>query len=322
MISLEKEGKRAFSTSKFLKKFGTVIGLLLLCVCFTILSPVFISSVNIITILSQISMLSILSAGLTVVMIAKRIDLSMAYLASFAGVLVALFSKMGIPLFPSIILGTLIIMLFGGLNGFLVSYIGIPDFIATLAVGFLASGINQANTLGKAITVSKEFDIFAQDRMAGVIPNAILFMAGFLVIIAVLLEFTRFGRYVYGIGGNEEATNLSGINTKLIIFMTFVVCALGASLTGLVMASRLGNAHPLACDSLLMDAIAAVYIGGTAFKEGEPNLLGTFVGALIIGVLKNGLTLLSVAYYLQDITQGIVIIIAVAITSMARIRKK
>lgn len=315
---------KKFSFGKCFKKYGTIFGLVLLCIGLTILTPVFISPGNIITILRQIAMLSILSAGLTVVMISKRIDLSVAYLASLAGVAVAALSKgAGLPLGIAVLLGTFIVLLFGALNGFLVAYLGIPDFIATLSVGFLASGFNQAYTHGKAITgLAKGFKIFAQDKMLGFIPNAIIFMAIFLVIISLLLERTRFGRYVYSIGGNEEATNLSGINTKLILFFTFLVCALGASLTGIVMTSRLGNAHPLACDNLLMDALAAVYLGGTVFKEGEPNLAGTFIGALIIGVLGNGLTLLNVPYYNQDIIQGIVIIAAVSYNSIMRIRKK
>jgi len=325
-MQIKKEGValKQYNYGKFFKKYGTILGFILLCIGFTILTPVFITPNNILTILRQIAMLSILSAGLTVVMISKRIDLSVAYLASLAGIAVAALSKdAGLPLGAAVLFGTLIVLMFGALNGLLVAYLGIPDFIATLSVGFLASGVNQAYTHGKAITgLTKQFSIFAQDKILGFIPNAIIFMAIFLIIIALLLERTRFGRYVYSIGGNEEATNLSGINTKFILFCTFLVCALGASLTGIVMTSRLGNAHPLACDGLLMDAIAAVYLGGTAFKEGEPNLLGTFIGALIIGVLGNGLTLLNVPYYNQDIIQGIVIIVAVAVTSVMRTRKK
>lgn len=321
-----KEGAalKQYNYGKLFKKYGTIFGFVLLCISFTMLTPVFISANNILAILRQIAMLSILSAGLTVVMISKRIDLSVAYLASLAGIAVAALSKnVGLPLGAAVLLGTLIVLAFGALNGLLVAYLGIPDFIATLSVGFLASGFNQAYTHGKAITgLTKKFSIFAQDKILGFVPNAIVFMAIFLIIIALLLERTRFGRYVYSIGGNEEATNLSGINTKWILFCTYLVCALGASLTGIVMTSRLGNAHPLACDGLMMDAIAAVYLGGTVFKEGEPNLMGTFIGALIIGVLSNGLTLLNVPYYNQDITQGIVIIVAVAITSIMRTRKK
>lgn len=311
------------SVSSILKNYGTLIGLALLCLAFSFLSPVFATFSNVITIVRQIAMLSIMGAGLTVVMITKRSDLSIGYVASFLGVVVAaLIVDKGMPVWFAVIITLLVGALIGFINGCAVAYIGIPDFIATLAIGFLVSGLNQAYTHGHPISgLPKIFGIFGQFYLFG-IPNAIYFMGGFLVIIYILLSHTRIGRYVYAIGGNEEAAMMSGVNIKLNIIISYVICGIGVAITAIVLTSRIGAAHPLAGDGMLLDAIATVYLGGTAFREGEPNLAGTFIGALIIGVLGNGLTLLNVPYYYQDVAQGLVILLAVSITSLQRVRKK
>ena len=315
--------KTSVATSYILKTYGTLIGLTLLCIAFSLLSPVFATFGNAITILRQIAMLSIMGAGLTVVLITKRSDLSIGYVASFLGVVVAaLIVNMGMPVWLAVIITLLTGAFIGFINGCAVAYIGIPDFIATLAIGFLISGLYQAYTHGHPISgLPKIFGIFGQFYLMG-IPNAIYFMGGFLAIIYVLLSHTRIGRYVYAIGGNEEAAMMSGVNIKLNIIISYVICGIGVALTAIVLTSRLGSAHPLAGDGMLLDAIATVYLGGTAFKDGEPNLAGTFVGALIIGVLSNGLTLLNVPYYYQNIAKGLIILLAVSITSLNRVRKK
>ncbi len=310
--------------STIAKRYGTVIGLLFVCIFFSIRSPVFLSLGNILTVLRQIAMLSIMGAGLTIVMITKRIDLSIGYSTSFLGIFcAALIVDFGVPMWTAVFLTLVAGIVIGAINGLAVAVIGIPDFIATLSVGFLVSGINQAYTTGHPISgLPAGFNIFGAMRIFGVIPSSIAIMFGFLIIIYILLSHTRFGRYSYAIGGNEEATMMSGVRVKFIQILGYIVSGISVALTSLVLTSRLGSAHPLAGDGLLMDAIATVYLGGTAFKDGEPNLGGTFVGALIIGVLGNGLTLLNVPYYYQNITKGIVILLAVTITSLQRIKKK
>ena len=167
----------------------------------------------------------------------------------------------------------------------------------------------------------EEFGVFGAQFFMG-IPTSIFFMIIFLIIVFVLLNYTRFGRHVYAIGGNEESTMMSGVNVKKNLIWSYVVSGIGAGLAALILSSRLGTAHPTAGDDYLMEALATVYVGGTAFKNGEFNIAGTFVGAMIIGVLTNGLTLCNVQYYNQDIAKGLVIFLAVTITSIQKTRKK
>lgn len=263
-----------------------------------------------------------MGAGLTVVMITKRIDLSIGYSCSALGILVgALMVNFHISMWVAVIITLIAGCIIGVFNGVVVAYMGVQDFIATLAFGLLVSGINQAYTRGHPITnLPKSFDLFGNRIILG-IPSAIFFMVGFFVLIYFLLYHNTFGRYFHAIGGNEEATMMSGVNIKLNIVLSYIICGFGVALTAIVLTSRLGSAHPLAGESLLLDALAVVFLGGTAFREGEPNLAGTFVGALIIGVLNNGLTLVNVPYYYQYIAKGLMILIAVSITSIQRVRK-
>jgi ribose transport system permease protein len=316
-------GKIGFDLSKFLKKYGTLIALILICLFFSIASPAFATKSNIMTVLRQIAMLTILGGGMTVVMITGRIDLSTGYGTSFLGIFcAALIVHFNIPMWPAALITLLLGAIIGLFSGFCISVLGIPDFIGTLAVGFLVSGLNQAYTKGHPITsLPTGFSFFGVDVTLG-IPNAVFIMVIWLIIVGVILSNTRFGRHVYAIGGNKEAALMSGVKIKLNQTLAYMISGIGMGVTALVLTSRLGSAHPLAGDGYLMDAIACVYLGGTVFKEGEPNLGGTVVGALILGVLTNGMTLLNVSYYFQDIAQGIVILLAVTITSWQRSRKK
>lgn len=319
---MEKANKQTILAS-YAKKYGTVAAFVIICVFFSLRTTVFLTPSNILTILRQISMLAILGAGLTVVMITGRIDLSTGYGTSLLGVFcAALMVDFGTPMPLAVVLTLLGGALIGLFNGYCISYLGIPDFIGTLATGFLLSGINQAYTKGHPISgLPASFKIFGNTNFLG-IPTMIFIMAFWLIIIAVVLSKTRFGRHTYAIGGNREAAMMSGVNVKFNSMMGYVFCGIGMGITALVLTSRMGSAHVTAGDTYLMDAIATVYLGGTAFKEGEPNLPGTILGALILGVLTNGMTLMNVEYYYQDIAQGIVILLAVIITSLQRSRKK
>ncbi len=316
-----KNNKRLLAT--LAKKYGTLLAFVVICAYFSIATDVFLTPSNILTVLRQISMLSILGAGLTVVMITGRIDLSIGFGASILGVMAAaLMVDFGMPIWLAAVLTLLGGVLIGLLNGFFVAYVGIPDFICTLATGYLISGLNQAYTKGHPISgLPDGFKIFGNTDWFG-IPSMIFIMAFWLLIIWVVLSKTRFGRHTYAIGGNKEAALMSGVDVKFNSMLGFVFCGIGMALTALVMTSRMGSAHVTAGDAYQLQAIATVYLGATAFKEGEPNLLGTVLGALILGVLKNGMTLMNIPYYYQDIAQGLVILIAVAITSLQRARKK
>lgn len=319
---MENKNKKTLVTT-LAKKYGTLVAFLLICVFFSVATDAFFTKSNMLTVLRQISMLSILGAGLTVVMITGRIDLSIGYGASILGVMAAaLMVDFGMPIWQASLLTILGGVVIGLANGLCVAYMGIPDFICTLATGYLISGLNQSYTKGHPISgLPDGFKIFGNTNWFGV-PSMIYIMIFWLVIIGVILSKTRFGRHTYAIGGNTEAALMSGVNVKFNSMLGFVFCGIGMALTALVMTSRMGSAHVTAGDTYQLQAIATVYLGATAFKEGEPNLMGTVVGALILGVLKNGMTLMNIEYYYQDIAQGLVILVAVAITSLQRARKK
>ena len=319
MKRLDKHG-----ISKFATRYGTVVFFALICATFAILRPhSFFKISNVVTVLRQISILAILGAGLTVVMITGRIDLTIGNTTSAISVLIgALMVDFGMNVWLACIIGVAAGALLGALNGATVAYIGIPDFIATLSMGFLISGFNQAYTKGHPISnLPKVFSIFGKGSLLG-IPVSIYMMFFCLVVVYIVLNKTRFGRHVYAIGGNQEAAMMSGINVKKNLLMSYVVSGMGCALGAIILSSRLQTCHPSAGDAYMMDALATVYVGATAFKNGEPNIMGTFIGALIIGVLNNGLTLCNVSYYSQDIAKGAVILLAVTITSIQRSRKK
>ena len=319
MKRLDKHG-----ISKFATRYGKVVFFALICATFAILRPgSFFKISNVVTVLRQISILAILGAGLTVVMITGRIDLTIGNTTSAISVLVgALMVDFGMNVWLACIIGVAAGALLGALNGATVAYIGIPDFIATLSMGFLISGFNQAYTKGHPISnLPKVFSIFGKGNLLG-IPVSIYMMFICLVVVYLVLNKTRFGRHVYAIGGNQEAAMMSGINVKKNLLMSYVVSGMGCALGAIILSSRLQTCHPSAGDAYMMDALATVYVGATAFKNGEPNIMGTFIGALIIGVLNNGLTLCNVSYYSQDIAKGAVILLAVTITSIQRSRKK
>ena len=319
MKRLDKHG-----ISKFATRYGTVVFFVLICAAFAILRPhSFFKISNVVTVLRQISILAILGAGLTVVMITGRIDLTIGNTTSAISVLIgALMVDFGMNVWLACIIGVAAGALLGALNGATVAYIGIPDFIATLSMGFLISGFNQAYTKGHPISnLPKVFSIFGKGSLLG-IPVSIYMMFICLVVVYIVLNKTRFGRHVYAIGGNQEAAMMSGINVKKNLLMSYVVSGMGCALGAIILFSRLQTCHPSAGDAYMMDALATVYVGATAFKNGEPNIMGTFIGALIIGVLNNGLTLCNVSYYSQDIAKGAVILLAVTITSIQRSRKK
>lgn len=318
------EQKKTLNFSKIAKNYGTLIAYILLLLVFTVLRPsAFATAKNAIAILRQIAMLATISIGLTFVMITKRSDLSIGYSTSFLGIVVAaLLVRGGMNIWVAALITVVIGALIGLVNGIVIAYLGVPDFIASLGVGYVVSGINQAYTKGHPISnLPAGFELFGSQRFLGIIPNAVIIMLFVMAISGIILTQTRLGRYIYGVGDNEEASMMSGVNTKKTIVWAYVFCGIACGVTAVMLTSRLGSAHPQAAEDYLLDAIAAVWLGGTAFKNGEPNLAGTLLGALIIGTMANGLTILNVSYYYQDIATGLIILAAVIITSIQKSHK-
>lgn len=311
--------------SKIATKYGTLFAFILMLAIFSILAPTsFPTLPNMIGILRQIAMLATISFGLTFVLITKRSDLSIGYSTSFLGIIVAaLMVKAGMNIWLAALLTVVLGAVIGLVNGVVIAYLGVPDFIGSLGVGYVVAGLNQAYTKGHPISgLPAEFEIFGARRLGGVFPNAVIIMLIVLVLAGVILSQTKLGRYIYGVGDNEEATLMSGVNTRRVIVWSYVFCGIACGVTAVIITSRLGSAHPQAAEDYLLNAIAAVWLGGTAFKNGEPNLAGTLLGALIIGTMANGLTILNVSYYYQQVATGLIILAAVIITSIQKNHKK
>ncbi len=319
-----KTKKSNVTAATIAKKYGTLVALVVICIFFSITCrEVFLSRGNIITVLRQISILAIMGAGMTVVMISGGIDLSAGYVVSFCGIIcAALYANFGLPVWLSAVLSLFFGAFLGLINGIFVAYVRIPAFICTMSTGFLIQGLNQAYTKGYPISgLGSAFDVFALGTTFG-IPNAIYIMAIFMALIYILLNHTRFGRNCYAMGGNAEATMMSGVNIKRTQLLAYFISGIGMAVSALVLTSRLGAAHPTAGDGFSMECVAVVFLGSTLFREGEPNLLGSLVGALIMGVLVNGMTLMNLPYYYQNIAEGIVILLAVAMSSIMQAKKK
>lgn len=297
------------------KKYGTLIALIFIYIGFSILAPkVFPTGRNLSNILLQISLLTIISQGATLIVIIKDFDLSIAAISSLGGVLAAGLMVSGINIFIAILITLGIGIIIGIINGLIISKLNISSFIATLATSTIIGGITFWYTQGSTIFsgIPDSFLVFGQGKIWG-IPIPTLFMFITLISVWFILSYTELGRKFYAIGGGPEVAKLSGVNVNRVRITAFAISGVLAVFTGILLASRLGSAHPTAGSGYLLKSYAAVFLGMTVFGEGKANAFGTFVGALIMGVLANGLTILDVPYYFQDMLTGIIIIIALVV---------
>ena len=300
-------------TQELLGRFGVLLMLIALVVVFSFLSPHFLSQGNITNVLIQSSTNAIIAAGMTFVILSGNIDLSVGSVLALSSVLGATFMADG----GSIVIGVGIMLLggiiAGGINGFTVSYLGFPAFIVTLATMWLFRGLAYVFTNGQAVTgLPKDFRILATGEVAG-IPFIVLVMIAVYAVCYFLLSRTTFGRQVYAVGDNKEAARLSGVNVKRVVAAVFVICGLLAALGGVVLSSRLFSGQPIAGITFELSAIAAVVIGGTSLSGGKGGILGTLVGAIFIATLINGLVILNVSSFWQQVIMGLVVLAAVGI---------
>ncbi len=305
---------------QLLRRYGTLLGLIVLFITFSVLRPeVFPTTRNLTNVLEQISLLAIISVGATVVMVIGEFDLSVAAVASFAGIFTVRTMVNGVSMYWAIPFTLLLAMLFGAINGLLVSRMNILSFITTLSTGTFLTGITYWYSGGTIIFsgIPREFLVFGQGSVFGV-RISVLIMAGVLFLFWYLFSETLLGRRLYAIGGNEKAAEYSGVPIHRNKVTAFALTSMLAAITGIVLASRLGSAHPTAGEGYLLRAYATVFLGMTLFKEGEPNIPGTFIGVLIMGILANGLTLLGVPIYFQNMLTGAIIIAALVFQTIKK----
>jgi len=297
---------------EILNKFKTGIGLLILVIVLSFMSPYFLTIPNILNIIRQVSIIAIVSFGMTMVILTGGIDLSVGSMLAFAGAVSAgMMVNSGFNVFLAILIGLAAGTALGFFNGLAVAKAKLPAFIVTLAMMTVARGFTLIYTDGRPISGFNETFRFFGAGYLGRIPIPVVIMFMFLIVIYVLLKKTPLGRYIYAIGGNETATKLSGINTDKIKIAVYALNGFLAAVSGIILTSRLNSAQPMAGEGYELDAIAAVVLGGTSLSGGSGTVIGTIVGALIIAVLNNGLNLLNVSSFYQLVAKGAVILLAV-----------
>ena len=303
------------------RQTGTIAGLVLLSAVLALSSPYFLTVSNIVNVLQQSAIIAIVAAGITFVIISGGIDLSVGSVLALAGLVMADALRAGVALPVAISLALGVGILAGCLNGLLVTLGRIPPFIATLGTMSAVRGLALMYTGGTPISgFSADFRALAAGGLFGVPAPVVVMLGVYLVAHAVLVR-TKVGRYAYAIGGNEEGARLSGINVTFHKTVVYAICGMLSGLAAVLLSARLNSAQPIAGTSYELDAIAAAVIGGTSLMGGEGTLAGTLIGALIMGVLRNGLNLLNVSSYLQQVAIGLVIIIAVFVDMVMKRRR-
>ncbi|MDT3640057.1 ABC transporter permease [Cronobacter sakazakii] len=312
---------------EFFYKWGMLLTVVALVALFGIASDNFLDPFNIINILRSIAIVTVIAIGVSISLTIGGFDLSVGSTASLANALVvSLFVWHGFGTTEAIVITLALCTLVGLFNAFLIVVLKIPDMLATLASLFVIQGVAMTYSYGGSITQNM---VLPNGEMAeGVIPDAFSLLGQVPVIVIVMLvvtvvaqlglSLTTHGRRMYAIGGNPEAARLSGIRITRYKVAAYVIASLLAGLGGILLASRIGSSQVNAGSGYLMDAVAAAWIGFSLAGSGKPNALGTLVGAVILGVLSNGLVMLSVPYYAMDIIKGLVLAGALAITYILR----
>lgn len=295
------------------RQFGTLIGLMILALVLWILTPYFLTIANLLNIAQQTSINAIIAVGMTLVIITAGIDLSVGSILAFSGVVLASTLQAGLPIPVAILVGLAIGTICGLINGLFITIGKLPPFISTLGMMSVARGAALLFSQGRPISgFSKTFRLFATGKILH-IPMPIIIMVCIYIIAHFVLTKTRLGRYAYAIGGNEQVAVLSGVSVKFHKAMVYAICGMLSGLAAVILTARLNSAQPIAGIMYELDAIAATVIGGTSLMGGEGTIVGTLIGAFIMGVLRNGLNLLGVSSFIQQIVIGSVIIIALLV---------
>lgn len=299
----------------YLEKIIPFIGLILLVIIISALNSAFLEPSNLFNLLRQVSINGLIAFGMTFVILTGGIDLSVGSTLALSSAMVAILMVSGLDSIIALLLGCIFGAVLGAVNGLLITLGKMAPFIATLATMTVFRGLTLVITDGNPITNlngSYAFQLFGRGYFLGIpVPAVTMFVT--FIILYILLHKTVFGRQTYAMGGNEKAAFISGIKVNKLKIMIYSLAGLMSAMAGAILTSRLNSAQPTAGMSYELDAIAAVVLGGTSLTGGKGRILGTLIGVLIIGVLNNGLNLLGVSSFYQQVVKGVVIIIAVLI---------
>lgn len=304
------------NTMKYMSELTTVIALIILMAVITIINSNFLTANNLLNLLLQVTSNALIVFGMTFVILTGGIDLSVGSILALSSALTAGLLGSGMPVTLAILISLILGCILGMMNGLLISYGKLAPFIVTLATMTIFRGATLVYTNGNPITKGLSdtflFQFLGQGYIVG-IPFPVIIMFIVFIVLYVLLHKTAFGKSVYAIGGNEKAAYISGVKLNKVKIIIYSISGIMASISGLIITSRLSSAQPTAGASYEMDAIAAVVLGGTSLSGGKGRILGTLIGALIIGVLNNGLNIIGVSAFWQQVVKGVVILIAVLI---------
>jgi ribose transport system permease protein len=288
----------------------------------TIFNPKFLSVQNLLNILQQNSILGIVAIGATLVMISGNFDISVGSMIGLSTTVMAVLIFNGFNTTLAVITGFLVCVTCGLINGVIIAKTRTPSFIITLAAMSIYFGISLIVTGGASHSLGGKFAVLGRGNAFGVLPNPIIVMAAIYVLVYIILRFSKLGRRIYAIGGNEDAAYLSGIktdNTKILIYLLNGVLV---GIASLVLVSKLGSALPTTGQGIELRAIAAVVIGGVPLTGGKGSVLGTFLGVILTGLITNILNILSISAYYQQIVLGVIIVIAVIVSNIGGIKRK
>ena len=303
---LREMSRRALSSNLL----GLFVVLILMCVVFTVLKPGFLTGKNLLNILTAASLSGLIAIGESYLIIAGQIDLSPGAIAAFAGVFSALLAQRGMPILLIILITVAVGALFGAVSAFQVNALKIQPFIATLAIMSIARGLAYIICAGKPVFISHNTYVkIGITRILG-IPLPVIILVVMFLVWGVALSKTRFGRNVYAVGGNPAAARLAGINDDAVKRRLFILSSCLASLGGIILASRMNTGQPGAAGDVDFDAITASVLGGIAMTGGTGSLSGTFLGVLILQGFNNGLLLLNVSTFWQDVARGLLMMFA------------
>jgi ribose transport system permease protein len=314
-----------------LRNIAPVFTLLALIVFFSIASPSFLTVDNAFNIMGQVSITAIIAVGLTFVILTAEIDLSVAAVANAVGITMAYFTlqpdyvniaNIPLPGIIAIVLTLLTALAFGLVTAFGVTWIGIPSFIMTLAIMQIANGVSALLVRGQIAYSYPEFITMLGSGSVFGIRWTIIVALIFLGAAHLVLTYTRFGRYVYMVGGNREAAEYSGVNVKMIIAAVMVICAVCAGIAGMLGVAYFGSAQQNQFDTFLLDAIAAVVVGGTSLFGGRGGIGNTIIGLLVLGVLNNGLDHIQIDSFLKILIRGLILLAALVINVYAQVLRE
>lgn len=309
---------KKMTAKEFIVRYIMYLVLVLMCLILAVASDKFLTMSNLLTIVKQISIQSIVAIGMTMIIITGNIDLSVGSIVAFSSVSVAMMMTSGVPVIIACILTLIISGILGLISGGVTAKLRLHSFLVTLALMQAFRGLAQTMTGGYPVAgFDTSFGKLASASI-GPIPLLVVYMIVFYAIFIYVLKYTAFGRSIYAIGGNQESARLSGINVERVKTIVFVISSMLCGVAGLLLTAKVRSGDPTCANGWEMDTIAGAIIGGTNMMGGEGKLGGTIIGLLFVGILSNGMILLGVNAYMQSVIKGLVIFLAVILNSIQK----